>query len=175
MTTSRKAEIPDLRWYTAISKDKGLVPRCRFASVHRCPRYYSSLSLLAHAGSTAIDPEQDKRLKERWSRSDLWPTTAEQATTLIGSANGPQHFWRFCPEVSFDRFRVFASDLADYSDDIDRAVAHARLAREHAPPEDPRWAWTFVHPMHYSECPLYSLLQLGDGEVRPKGPIGFVR
>lgn len=175
MTTSREVPIPDLKWYTAVSQRKGIMPRCPFASVHRCPCYYSSLSLLAHAGSTAIGPEEDKQLKERWSRSRLWPTTAEQTTTVIGSADGPQHFWTFCPEVLFDRFGVFASDLADYSDEIDREAAHTRLATEHTAAKDPRWTWALVRPMHYSECPLYSQLQLGGSEERLKGPIGFVR
>ncbi len=166
---------PNLKWYTEISERRGLMARCPFASVHRCPRYYASLSRLAYAGSTPIEPEEDRRLKERWLRSDLWPTTEEQKARVLGPASGPQQFWRFCPEVLFDRFGVFASDLADYSDDIDRQVAHASLNKQHVALDDPKWAWALLHPMHYSECPLYSLLQLGEADRGPKRPIGFVR
>src|SRR6266478_1120232 len=46
---------PTLKWYTDISASKSLSPRCPFASVHRCPRYYQSVSLLGEAGvATAI-------------------------------------------------------------------------------------------------------------------------
>jgi hypothetical protein len=166
---------PNLKWYTEISERKGLMARCPFAFVYRCPRYYASLSPLAYAGSTPIEPEEDRRLKERWLRSDLWPVTEEQKTSVLGPSSGPQQFWRFCPEVLFDRFGVFASALADYHDDIDRKVAHARLSEQDAASDDAEWSWALLHPMHYSECPLYSGLQLGEADRGPKRPIGFVR
>ena len=87
---------PDLQWYTGISKGKKLAPRCPFASVHRCPRYYQSVALLGETGcATKIDPEEDKRLLERWKRSDLWPVVDEQATSVMGPSDEPKHFMNF--------------------------------------------------------------------------------
>ena len=111
---------PDLNWYTKISAAKKLSPRCPFASVHRCPRYFASTSLLGEVGvATRIDPVEDKRLLENWKRSDLWPVTKEQDSQVMGGEGNPSHFFNFCPEVSFDRFGWFASNLSYHADEID--------------------------------------------------------
>jgi hypothetical protein len=41
------------------------------------------LVFLGEAGSTKIAPDEDQRLKARWEKSDLWPRTAEGATSLV--------------------------------------------------------------------------------------------
>jgi hypothetical protein len=150
---------PDLEWYRGESARRGLpTPRCPFASVHRCPRYWASLSLLGEAGSTKIDPDQDRKLQERWQASDLAPATAEQAPS-IGSSDGRVPTLRnFCPKVAFDRFGLFASYLTEYPDATDTELAHRRLGREGAPASDPRWSWWSVGPLHYADCPLYAPL-----------------
>lgn len=148
--------IPNLAWYTERSGSRSLLPRCPFASVHRCPRFYQSLSLMGEAGSAKIDPEEDKKLNERWQRSDLWPTTREQATSIMGL--GDSMFRNFCPEVSFEQFGLFASHLYQYADGRDADIAHAKLSREQATREDWRWTWQSITPLHYSDCPLYSPL-----------------
>ena len=152
--------IPEIKWYTMISEEKGLAPRCPFASVHRCPRFYQSLSLLGNAGSTSIDSAKDKKLLKKWKKSELWPVTDEYATSVAGST--PKFFSNFCPEVSFDRFGLFASYLGRYSDEIDIDTAHSKLEKELAPSNDWRWGWAYISPMHYSECPLFSLLNEKD-------------
>src|SRR5258708_4096871 len=64
---------PDLKWYEEVTKRKGLKePRCPFASVEKCPRYYQSLSLLGAAGATAIDKAEDEKLQKKWERHHLW-------------------------------------------------------------------------------------------------------
>jgi hypothetical protein len=151
---------PDLDWYASLSHKKGVRPRCPFASVHRCPRFYQSLSLLGHAGSTEIDAKEDKRLLEKWKKSDLWPVTREQATSIAGEPGNPFSFSNFCPEVAHDRFGFFASFLGCYADEIDREIAHKSLIKEGAFRGDWRWAWAYASPMHYTECPLYSPLDL---------------
>lgn len=153
-----KVVSPDLGWYTKISTDKGLSPRCPFASVHLCPRFYQSLSLLGHAGSTKIDPVEDEILLKKWRESDLWPTTDEQATSTAGPNNDTKHFWNFCPEVSYERFGLFALNIDRYADEIDIELAHSKLSKEGASRGDWRWVWASVKPLHYSECPLYSPL-----------------
>ena len=85
------AHVPDLEWYIGVSERKGLLPRCPFASVNRCPRYYESLSLLRLVGTTAIDPVENDRLFRAWSESDLWPTIGEQATSISGGERGEGH------------------------------------------------------------------------------------
>ena len=165
---------PDLKWYTEISGSKSLSPRCPFASVHRCPRYYQSVALLGETGvATAIDASEDSRLLEEWKRTDLWPVVAEQATSVMGPANEPHIFSKFCPEVSFDRFGWFASGLAYYADEIDSDAVHRRLSKENAVSDDWRWIWSSVIPMHYADCPLYSPLLLGINDKKGKSQIGF--
>ena len=62
---------PALDWYASLSAAKGMPPRCPFASVHRCPRFYQSLSLLSKCGSTDIEAAEDEALFKKWSGSDL--------------------------------------------------------------------------------------------------------
>ena len=158
---------PDIEWYTGQSQKMNITPRCPFSSVERCPRYYQSLSLLKDAGTTAIDPKEDKRLLRYWEKSDLWPKINEQATAIAGNPNNPGHFWNFCPEVAFDRFGYFASDLNAYADELDIGLTHEKLGREVAPSKDWRWAWSSIKPMHYSQCPLYSvLMHKSEAEVK---------
>ena len=159
---------PNLEWYRGISSTNRLSPRCPFATVYRCPRFYQSLSLLGKAGSTQIEPEEDDKLKNQWEKSDFWPVTYEQATMIAGPGEETKHFWRFCPEVSFERFGLFASDLARYGDEIDVGVAHNELSAQGASAEDWRWQWAYIQPRHYTDCPLYSLIRQGKGKAHPK-------
>src|SRR6266853_196492 len=150
--------IPDFRWYADISEKKRITIRCPFATVEACPRYYQSLSLLGEAGSTKIPKAEDDRLLAKWKKSDLWPRTAELATSIMGGDKNPSIFSNFCPEVAFDRFGYFATHLARYADEIDIGIAHERLGREKAPASDPRWFWVSIQAQHYTECPIYALL-----------------
>jgi len=166
---------PDLQWYISLSQNHNLPPRCPFASAYRCPRYYQSLSLLGDVKvSTSIDPDEDKKLLKKWSESDLWPITREQATSASGSP-GKYSFSNYCPEVSFDTFGLFASSLFRYSDDIDISLAHKQLSKTKADANDWRWRWWHIQPMHYSQCPLFSPLSSDPTKLKQtkKGRIGF--
>jgi hypothetical protein len=151
-------ENPSIEWYMGVSRERGATPRCPFASVDRCPRYYESLSLLGSAGSTKIPTNEDNRLKARWEKSDLWPKTGETSASIMG--NGDRHtiFSNFCPEVSYDRFGFFASSLVDYADDIDRDFACRHLERIGEQAKSWKWKWQHLQPRHFTECPLYSPL-----------------
>jgi hypothetical protein len=155
--------IPDFAWYSAIGSRQGLSPRCPFASVERCPRYYQSLSLLGDAGFTKIEAAEEERLLSKWKSSEFWPRTGEQTTSVHSSGKDdvlkPFLFSNYCPEVSYEGFGLFASSMARYADELDLDFSHRRLGEIGAPREDWRWTWAHVHPMHYTECALYSPLK----------------
>lgn len=153
-----RPEIPNFRWYSDESLRQGRSPRCPFQSVHACPRYYQSRSLLGQAGCTAIDVAEDNALLERWKRHPLWPSVAEQATGVAGDGERIHSYHHFCPEVAFDTFGYFATFLARYTDELDSGMAAQRLRAEGAPADHPKWSWEYCTPQHYAECPLYSCL-----------------
>jgi len=148
---------PDIKWYTSISNDKGISFRCPYATVEKCPRYYSSLSLLGKSGvSTKIKPGEDDLLKSYWERTEFWPVTGEQDTGISGSDDKHTGFHNFCPEATYLIFNLFASHLSDYHDPADREYFLSHYKNEDT--DDWRWNWAGVTPMHYSECDLYSML-----------------
>jgi hypothetical protein len=129
---------------------------------------------LGEAGVAApIDPQEDQRLLEKWKRSDLWPATAEHESRVGGRPGRPSIFTNFCPEVSFDTFGWFGSTLAYHAGEIDQDNSHRSLAKEGAIAHDWRWTFSVVVPLHYTECPFYSLLTLGINETKGKPQIGF--
>jgi hypothetical protein len=150
--------IPNLKWYTGLSEIRKVQPRCPFASVETCPRYFQSLSLLGCAGSTSIDDAEEERLIDYWKSSDLWPKTREYETSIMGPEGNPRIFTNFCPEITFDRFGYFATFFAGYSDEIDSDSARARLTKQGAATDDWRWRWSSLTELHYSDCHYYSLL-----------------
>jgi hypothetical protein len=91
--------VPDLDWYKKKSLEVPLSPRCPFASAKSCPRYYQSLSLLGEAGATKINTSEDKRLLKYWNKSDLWPKTEEQETSISGPSGHVNHFSNFVQKL----------------------------------------------------------------------------
>ena len=138
-----------------MSLQKSIPPRCPYGNVDRCPRYYESLSLLGSAGiTTAIDPSEEKRLLKKWKNSEHWPKVREHESSIWNN----ESCHNFCPEIAFDVFGLFASELHRYTDEIDIDVAHKKLSKQSALASDWRWQWSNITPLHYSECRLYSLL-----------------
>ena len=152
------SETPDLAWYVGVSAARNTPPRCPFATVERCPKYFHSLSLMGNLGSTRIPSNEEKRLEAFWEKSDLLPTTSEQDPSIFFSDEKWIFFSEFCPEVTFDRFGLFAKGLSNYYDEIDMASAHSELQKSDAPNEHWRWQWEAIKPLHYTECSLFSLL-----------------
>lgn len=153
---------PDMDWNIARSHDKGLAPRCPYANVHRCPRYYQSCALLGESGiTTALSPDTDAALLAKWSRTDLWPALAEHATSISGPDGKKSKFSNFCPDAAFDTFGLFASALSRYQNETDREAAECGLvANGRSFAKDWRWDWALLNPMHYTECALYSQLPI---------------
>ena len=151
--------IPNFEWYSKISQGKALPPRCPFAVVDRCPRYYQSISLLKYTGATAVDSSVDARLFERWKRSPLWPVIAEQETAFSGSSDRPaKHSLQLLPGGFLRAPRFFRLLPGPIPDTLDLEMAQENLGRRGVPGSDWRWHWASLRPMHFSECPLYSVL-----------------
>ena len=125
--------VPNLEWYLEKSASQSVSPRCPFATVQGCPRFYQSLFLLGNAGGTKISEKEDKKILKKWKKSPLWPVTDEQETSIAGPKDDHKHFWRFCPEVSFDHFGFFASSLNNYANDLDTTLAHTELGKVKTP------------------------------------------
>ena len=85
----------------------------------------------------------------------------------------PSIFSSFCPEVSFDCFGWLVSNFAYHADEIDADIARRRLAAEDGTSHDWRWALSSAIPLHYGDCPVYSLLLLGVNDTQKKSQIGF--
>lgn len=148
---------PDLQWYSSISERKGISTRCPHATVHRCHRYFESTSLLSDQGITTKMPKSlHDQLLKKWEVHELWPINGEGATSISGGRT-PNCFSNYCPEVAFDTFKLFASTVIQFSDELDCDLRHKSLAKQGAQ-IDKDWRWNFEHiaPMHYSECPVYS-------------------
>ena len=39
-----------------------------------------------------------------------------------------------------------------------QSLAHQQLGKEKARPGDPRWSWASTRAQHYTECPIYAVL-----------------
>lgn len=158
---------PDFDWYSSISSRNSIQPRCPFSDVEMCPRYYESLSLLGSVG--VIRPLQefeDERLLSKWKKTKHWLIPNKHTVSVFDG----KHFMYFCPEVIYDSFGLFASELYRYADDDDYHCAHAQLGENGIPIDDWRWQWSHVSPLHYSECRLYSkLLQSESQSIQEHG------
>lgn len=151
---------PDLEWYAAISERKGLPGRCPFAAVGRCPRYFEAVALLSDSAiTTKLAPEVEAAMLAKWQAHDAWPATKETTTSIFGGDERPHMFSNFCPEVAFDTFKLFATGLIRYSDEIDRAAGESTIAADGPTNgKDWRWNWQHVEAQHYAECPVYAKL-----------------
>ncbi len=150
---------PDIEWYRSISKKNGTTPRCPFAAVGKCPRYFQSISLLGQIGTnTPLDPKTDRRLKRLWERTDFWPKVAEHEASVWETDGKPKAYNHFCPEVVYDNFGYFADSLYEFEDEIDMDNAIRRLESIKADKSDWRRHHMSLNPIHFTECYLYSLL-----------------
>lgn len=159
-------QIANTAWYNSISEEKSLPLRCPFATVVRCPRYYQSLSLLSATGATPIDNEEADRFLKKWEGTELWPRIREHETSVSHSGDRLSQINNFCPEVTYDRYGLFCTNLGTYADEIDKDLAHRRLSSEGAGSEHPNWRWSYSREGHFSECPLYSVLSHNDAQIQ---------
>lgn len=157
----------DLNWYHAQSEpNAGETLHCPFADADRCPRYFESLDLVDQVGGCSIDIKLKKRFKRHWGKTLPMFPLPEQSPSVMRSNDRLLMLNNFCPEVTSTIHGWYASDLYAYSDEVDIDLAHARLGKLGADASDPRWQWSTMRPLHYVQCPAYSILKakLGNTE-----------
>lgn len=122
------------------------------------PRHYLSVSLLGEKGiTTPLDKKEYKKCYQIWEKSELWPKRREEEPSIIGTETS-KIYNNFCPEVVFEIFGIFAINLSEYADELDRNIAHKELSKVKAGKDDYRWYWPSMKSQHYTDCPVYSLL-----------------
>jgi len=151
------AEKADLEWYISRSHALHSKPRCPIAHGELCPRYYTSILLLASAKVTMPIPDETRsRLDKIWQH--FQPTLNEEDVSIQSypgsNLSGVSHF---CPEVSHEVFGYFVSDFRDFPDRFDREIRHKELVKEKADRADLRWRWLSHSRRHYSECKEFSI------------------
>lgn len=148
--------VPDASWYQSKSAERNVPSSCPYANVHKCPRYYASLYMLGKARvTTSISDEKVRDLDSLWKESGLLPVIGEEDTGITGSEGKITSFSNFCPEVSFTFFRLYASYLGRYVDEIDKDCGQRVAERENIP-GDWRYEWGFLCECHYLDCAVYS-------------------
>jgi|GEM_PF-885983 len=153
---------PDVEWYTAVSDRMRVTCRCPFASVHRCPRYFEGISLLGEEGALSrLDPKLDHEIGAKWEATDVWPAVWHEHSGISSSGGKPWQYRDFCPEITGEAFGLFASILQRFSTESDKKSAQNRLASNRIGyGKNWRWHWSSISEMHYTQCPIYSLLSV---------------
>jgi len=105
--------------------------------------------------TTSISDEKMMALDSFWKESGLLPVIAEEDTGISGSDGKITSLSNFCPEVSFTYFRLYASYLGRYVDEIDKDCGHRVAERENIA-GDWRYEWGFLSECHYLDCAVYS-------------------
>jgi len=152
-------EKADFAWYSAVSKGQRLPPRCPIACAELCPRYYRSLAVLGisrggHIGITQIPNERAAALDRKWKAFE--PVVAEEEPNTFWAGEERASVNHVCPEVSYDIFGYFASDLYHYADEIDHDSDWKGYKREGILDQfDSRWQ--SIRPRHYTECREFSI------------------
>jgi len=150
---------PNLDWYKKISSRYKLPFRCPYVTIYKCPRYYLSISLLGKKGiTTPLDKEEDEKCYKTWKKSELWPKRREEEPSIMGTETS-KIYRNFCPEVVFEIFGLFATNLSEYASELGRNIAHKELAKIKASKDDWKWYWSSISPQHYTDCLVYSLLE----------------
>ncbi len=150
---------PNLDWYYKQSKKLGIPLRCPIAEVSKCPRYYLSLSHynLINKGSIDINLSLKEELNEKWKFSDVLINMETTVSYQINNKNRCNEVQNFCPEVTDLLFEIFACEVAEYVDDIDKQFYHKELKKKNTPEGDLRWEYRKINPCHYSECVEFSI------------------
>ena len=149
---------PTLEWYKSISAKHNLTPRCPFANVYKCPKYYDSLYLLEGTGATSMNEQDIKELDKYWEEKKLKFGLKEEMPGIARKGDKFSFLTNFCPEATFLRFAYFASHLSEFADEIDRDIRYTELEKRNIDKDDWRWYFQYLTPQHYTDCSYYSIL-----------------
>ena len=149
---------PTLEWYKSISARYNLTPRCPFANIYKCPKYYDSLYLLEGTGATSIADQDIKELNRYWEERKLKFALKEEMPGIAKKNNEFSYLTNYCPEVTCLRFGYFASHLSEFADETARDVRHTELEKRNIDTNDWRWYFQYLTPLHYTDCSYYSIL-----------------
>ncbi|NTV05179.1 MAG: hypothetical protein HGA59_01535 [Chlorobiaceae bacterium] len=149
--------IPDIVWYTEVSKKCKVTPRCPFAFLELCPQYFRSYDVLRTIDHQ-FDIEEDKykRLDAKWTEYNQ--LTNDEMQMAHGSCNS--YIVNFCPEITYNAYGYFASYLGKYADHIDEEQNIKILKRKGVIDNHPGFkSWGFIKEKHFTECSFYSLIK----------------
>ncbi|MCZ6752172.1 MAG: hypothetical protein O7E51_10130, partial [Acidobacteria bacterium] len=149
------AKIPrekaDFAWYSAESRKRDLPPLCPLAHAALCPRYFETLEALGREGGfTKIPRDQAASLERKWKV--FMSVIAEEEPWA-----DEKSIHHFCPEVSYDIYGYFASDMFEYHDERDLEIAEKGFYEREGSTEQFEYRWASVTPRHYTKCREYSI------------------
>lgn len=149
---------PTIEWYKSISAKYNLTPRCPFANIYKCPKYYDSLYCLEGTGATSMTDQDIEELNKYWKEKKLKFGLKEEMPGVARNVDEFSFLTNFCPEVTFLRFGYFASKLSEFANEIDRDIKHKELGKRNIDHDDWRWYFQDLTPQHYTDCSFYSIL-----------------
>lgn len=149
---------PTLEWYKSISAKYNLPPRCPFANIYKCPKYFDSLCNLEGTGATSMNEQDIKELDKYWEGKKLKFGLKEEVSGIARKNDKFSFLANFCPEVTFLRFGYFTSHLSEFADEIDKDIRYTELEKRNIDKDDWRWYFQYLTPQHYTDCSYYSIL-----------------
>jgi hypothetical protein len=99
-----------------------------------------------------MSQERNSSLERKWKV--FGSVIAEEAASVWGDEK-LKNLSHFCPEVSYDIYGYFASDLNEYPDELDRDLAYKLYEQGKIKHFDARWQG--ISAQHYTECREYSI------------------
>ena len=149
---------PTIEWYKSISAKYNLTPRCPFANIYKCPKYYDSLYCLEGTGATSMTDQDIEELNKYWKEKKLKFGLKEEMPGVARNVDEFSFLTNFCPQATFLRFGYFASHLSEFADEIDKDIRYTELEKINIDKDDWRWYFQYLTPQHYTDCSFYSIL-----------------
>jgi 5-methylcytosine-specific restriction endonuclease McrA len=152
--------IPDFAWYQKQSQTYKQPSRCPFASARICPRYFFTLGLFGQHGLVErMSLKETDKLKNQLDQSPLFSPEFQPQPEVKARSDGTVVGWEdCCPELVFGVYHVFAVNGRLLYDKSDERLRHAELRAQNVHPDDWRWKFDYLAPMHFRECREFSIL-----------------
>jgi len=148
-TTPHKDRInPDIKWYKSISKSEKLTPFCPFADADKCNHYDESFGVINSPNSEFTQYPEDSKSTKFWQSPKVLYRNGER-----------KGYKNLCPEIGYKYLDFFATNFYFFIEEKDRICRHNKLIMESVPNGQWRWYYDMIEPLHYSDCPQFSILQ----------------